>query len=192
MGVINFFMNPLPLTIVVNSYIALLTPILIYFILFKNYDPNSTSKIPFFVKEFLFILLVGWISSSWLAMYSTLEQCGSISVLWTLTIGLITPAFLLLGLILVRYLIPALKTPAKVLFGWVKNDIIQDSLITGFYMMLFSWMGSIITHFLAIDDGCRLTRDDMKKFRKEMEKRQEKTELQEDDEEEKEPEMVSI
>ena len=112
MGVINFLMNPLPLSLVVNSYVAFLTPVLIYFTIFKKYDPNVKSKIPFFVKEIIFILLLGWIISSWLAMYSTLEQCGSVSMFLTLGIGLITPAFLILGLLMVRYLIPALKSPA--------------------------------------------------------------------------------
>ena len=192
MGVINFFMKPLPLTIIVNSYIAFLTPLLIYFLVFKRYDPSAKSRIPLFLKEMLIILLIGWISSSWLAMYSTLDQCGSLSILWTLLIGLVTPAFMLLGFILVRYLMPFLKAPAKVLFGMIKNIILQDSLITGFYMMLCSWMGSIITHFLAVDEGCRQSRDSMKKFRADMKKRQETLESEDDEEEDKEPEMVTI
>jgi len=192
MGIINYFMKPLPLTIVVNSYVAFLTPLLTYYVVFKKVDPTAKSKIPLFLKEMLIILLVGWISSSWLAMYSTLDQCGSLSMLWTLLIGLVTPAFMLLGFILVRYLMPFLKAPAKVLFGMIKNIILQDSLITGFYMMLCSWMGSIITHFLAADEGCRQSRDSMKKFRADMKKRQETLESEDDEEEDKEPEMVAI
>ena len=190
-------MNPLPLTLVFNSYVALLTPLVMYFTIFKKYASSVKSIVPYFIKEFIFVILVGWITSSWLSMYATLEQCGNINILWTLLIGLITPAFLLTGLILVRYLLPVLKNPAKVLFGWIKNEIIQDSLITGFYMMLFSWIGSIITYFLAIDDGCRLTRDNMNKFRADMKKRQEEAELKnelEDDDEEtsEEPKLVTI
>ena len=58
-------------------------------------------------------------------------------------------------------------------------------------MMLFSWMGSIITHFLAIDEGCRLNRDDMKKFRSAMENRKKQAELEPDDDDE-EKETVTI
>ena len=194
MGIINFFMKPLPLAITINSYVAFLTPLVIYFVLLRNFDSTKKTKIPLFVKEMLFILIIGWLTSSWLSMYSTLEQCGSLSVLWTLLIGLITPAFLLLAFIVLRYLVPALKIPAKALFGWINNEILQDSIITGFYMMLFSWMGSIITHFLAIDEGCRLTRDDMKKFRAEMEKKQTEKQNYEDDEddEDKPPDMIEI
>jgi len=191
MGVVDFFSKSLSLAFFVNSYVALLIPIIIYYTIFKKYDPNVKIKIPFLVKELLIILLIGWITSSWLAMYSTISECGNFSILWTLLIGLITPAFLWLGLLLVRYFIPFLKKPAKILFVWVKSPVLQDSLITGFYMMLCSWMGSIITHFLAIDEGCRLNRDDMKKFRSAMENRKKQAELEPDDDDE-EKETVTI
>ena len=119
MGLANYLLNPLPLSIVFNSYIAFFLPLGIYFLLLKN--ASSTSRVPLYIKEMLFILLVGWLSSSWLAMYSTLNQCGSFHLWWTLLIGLITPAFMLLGFVLVRYLAPFLATPAKVLFGWIQH-----------------------------------------------------------------------
>ena len=85
---------------------------------------------------------------------------------------------MLLGFILVRYLMPFLKSPAKILFGMIKDILLQDSLITGFYMMLFSWMGSIITHFKATDEGCLRSSKDMKQFRADMKRRQEEMELE--------------
>tara|TARA_Y100000590_G_C15641580_1_gene985147 strand:- start:225 stop:809 length:585 start_codon:yes stop_codon:yes gene_type:complete len=194
MGLGSYLLNPLPLSIVFNSYVALFTPLIIYFFLYRNPVINQVTKVPSFIKEMVIVLIIGWLSSSWLAMYSTLDQCGSFSISWTLLIGLITPAFMLLGLLLVKYLIPFLAIPAKVLFAWIKNPFIQDAMITGFYMMLFSWMGSIITHFKATDEGCLRSSKDMKQFRADMKKRQEEMELEaeQDDNENDEPEMVSM
>ena len=56
MGIINYFMKPLPLAIVVNSYIAFLTPLLTYYVVFKKVDPAAKSKIPLFLKEMLIII----------------------------------------------------------------------------------------------------------------------------------------
>ena len=191
MGLVSYFMNPLPLSVVFNAYVAFFLPIITYFLFTKNFNPLDTSKMPPFLKEILVIILVGWLTSTWLAIYSTMTQCGTFSMLWTMLIGLITPAFMLLGFILVKYLLPFLQKPAGAIFGWISSPMLKESAITGFYMALLSWMGSIITHFKATDEGCRLTRNSLKKFRAEMTERREKIHAEEN-EDTKEPETVQM
>jgi len=187
MGLVNYLMNPLPLSIVFNAYVAFFLPILTYYLFIKNFNPLLPSKIPPFMKEILFIIVIGWLTSTWLATYSTMDQCGNVSMPWTMLIGLITPSFLLLGFILVRYLFPFLRYPAGAIFGWISSAGLREAAITGLYMTLCSWLGSIITHFKATDEGCRVTRNSLKKFREDMKKRREEVKDHDD-----EPETVQM
>ena len=63
----------------------------------------------------------------------------------------------------------------------MENKELMNYIIVAFFMMLFSWVGSIISYFNSVKNGCKMSSKSMKSFREKMDKRLEKI-TEEDDE----------
>lgn len=199
-NMVEYFTKPLPLSVVFNSYISFFGPAMFYYFFVRGLanKEGQKYKIPIWAMEMIFIVGLTWLFSSWLSSYAMLDRCNVVNFLWVLVLGLINPAFMLLGILVFKYVAPVFQYPIKGIFSWIKDETLRDSFAIGFYLMLISWMGSIITYFLSIREGCKRSRSNIRRFKEEMARRRAQKakegvlEDDEDYEDDEEVEMVRL
>ena len=172
----NMLTNPLVLTISMNSILSMFLPIVFYYII-KN---KIKGTIPVFVIETLIYAGVIWGFNILMSVNSSMSSCDNYNI-GSSMVSAMYPTISVVVAYFMVFLYPIFKKPLQGILENMENKELMNYIIVAFFMMLFSWVGSIISYFNSVKNGCKMSSKSMKSFREKMDKRLEKI-TEEDDE----------